>query len=245
MSEGSASLMTWNDEAGVEHTLDVDVVSAAVDERTATLTDHSVETGAVITDHVVINPETLTLELAVTQTPVFVRRGEKGFQLANLPLDVRPSQFVPGGFLALTSGVRSAVTSLLGGVAEGAPTATKVLQATQTVDRVNDTHDQLIRILQSALPVTVNFKGRIYVDYLLTRVTLSSNPGEFGMGRFSVDLRAFRTVTGEVVELPDPADFRVLPKASKGNKAAKTPDPDPSKLKSLAASAADLLGGGL
>lgn len=238
MSEGSSSLFTWDDEAGVEHTLDVDVVSAAVDERTATLTDHSVETGAVITDHVVINPETLMLELAVTQTPVFVRRGETGFALSNMSLDVRPSQFVPGGFLALTSGVRSAITSLLGAAADS-PVATKVLQSSQPVDRIADAHDQLIRILQGALPVTVNFKGRIYVDYLLTRVTLTSNPGEFGMGRFSIDLRSFRTVTGEVVELPDPADFRVMPKASKGNKAAKTPDPDPTKLKSLSAEALD------
>lgn len=241
MAEESASLFTWNDEAGVEHTLDVDVVSSAVDERTATLTDHSVETGAVITDHVVVHPETLTLELAVTQTPVFVRKGEQGFQLANMSLDVRPSQFVPGGFLALTSGVRSAVTSLLGAAVEGGPVATKVLQATQPVDRVNDVHDHLIRILQGALPVTVNFKGRIYEDYLLTRVTLTSNPGEFGMGRFSVDLRAFRTVTGEVVTLPNPADFRVLPKASKGNKPTIPAD---TKIipKSIAASVVDLLG---
>jgi hypothetical protein len=43
------------------------------------------------------------------------------------------------------------------------------------------------------------------------------------------------------VTLPDPADFRVLPKASKGNKPPKPPNPDPTKVvpKSFAASALD------
>jgi hypothetical protein len=243
MSEGSSSLFTWNDEAGVEHDLSVDVVSAAVDERTAVLSDHVVEDGSIVTDHIVIQPETLTLELAVTQTPL---GPAEGFQRTNLELDVRPSQFVPGGFLALTSGVRGAITSLLG-AADSKPTAVNVLKAAgnSPIDRVADAHDKLIRILQGGLLVTVNFKGRIYVDYALTRVTLTHNPGEFGMGRFSVDLRSFRTVTGEVVTLPDPADFYLEEKQSKGNKPPKPPNPDPAKVlpKSAPAALLDLATG--
>jgi hypothetical protein len=101
-------------------------------------------------------------------------------------------------------------------------------------------HDNLIRILSGALLVTVNFKGRIYADYLLTRVTLTSNPGEFGLGRFSVDARAFRTVTGITVQLPDPADFRALPKSNSGSKPAKPLAAGQLRqLKSFAASLAD------
>jgi hypothetical protein len=239
--EGASSLFTWTDEAGTEHTLDVDVVSSGVDERTAQLTDHVVETGATITDHVVILPETLSLELVVTQTPVNDAPHGGGFGRSNIELDVRPSQFVPGGYLALSSGLRSAVTGLFE-AAGSPPTAVNTIQSTDgEKDRVSDAHDALIRILQGALLVTVSFKGRIYEDYLLTRVTLTSNPGEFGMGRFSVDARAFRTVTGATAQLPDPADFRALPKAKTGNKPPKTPDPDPTQLKSLAASGLDSL----
>lgn len=236
MAEGTPSLFTWEDEAGVEHTLNVDVVSSRVDERTATVVDHPVEAGSVVADNVVINPPTVTFELVVSQTPVDV---VEGFGRSNLELDVRASLFVPGGFFAVTQGVRNVVSGLLSEV-EGKPTAVNVLQNTGAPrDRVNDVHDELIRIFEGALLVTVNFKGRIYPDYLLTRITLTDNPGEFGMGRFTVDLRTVTTVTGEVVELPDPADFRVQPKKSKGNKSPKPPDPDPTKLKSLAASLAD------
>lgn len=266
--EGDSSLFTWLDEAGTEHTLDVDVVSSAVDERTAQLTDHAVETGSVITDHVVILPESISLELVVSQTPIYevpgmartdltVSTTEQGLEAATVPIKVRQSEFQPGGFLLLSTGVRAGVSALasavLGGAtgtntARGSRTTTRSLSARASVlagtagtDRVADVHDNLIRILQGALLVTVSFKGRLYEDYLLTRVTLSSNPGEFGLGRFSVDARAFRTVTGTRVQLPDPADFRALPKANSGKKEAKTPDPDPTKLKSFAAMGVDAL----
>lgn len=265
--EGTPSLFTWLDESGTEHTLDVDVVSSAIDERTAQLTDHAVETGSVITDHVVIMPESISLELVVSQTPIFevpgmsrseitVATTEQSLEAATVPIQVRQSEFRPGGFLLLSTGVRAGVSALasavLGGAvgtntAQGSRTTTRSLSARASVltgsgaDRVADVHDNLIRIMQGALLVTVSFKGRIYEDYLLTRVTLSSNPGEFGMGRFSVDARAFRTVTGTRVQLPDPADFRALPKANSGKKEAKTPDPDPTKLKSFAAMGVDAL----
>jgi Dit-like tail protein len=269
--EGVPSLFTWLDESGTEHRLDVDVVNSVTDERTATLTDHSVETGSVITDHVVIMPETVSLELVVSQTPIDdaaegMARADISFtttdqalEATDVPIKVRQSEFKPGGFLLLSTGVRIAATALVSTILGAATGGTNVARGSKTTrravsgranvlqssggarDRVADVHDNLIRILQGALLVSVNFRGRIYEDYLLTRVTLSANPGEFGMGRFSVDARAFRTVTGVTVALPDPADFRALPKANSGSKPAKTPDPDPTKLKSFAAQGFDAL----
>lgn len=254
------SLFSWLDPAGNVNTLDVDVVMSTSDKRTAHLTDHVVETGAVVTDHIVIKPEALSFELVVTQTPLAPLPGAAGgggFEAQNVTLDVpgrrleptalavsvRKSQFQPGGFLLLTSGLRSAVADLFGGGEEtpttvqgSASTVTasslqvRVLQATGgPVDRVNDTFDTLITILNTGLLVTVSFKGRLYIDYLLTSVELSQGPREAGMGRFKVEARAFRTVTGTTVVLPDPADFRALPKVGKGNTPTKNPDPDPTK----------------
>jgi hypothetical protein len=214
----SIGLFTWLDEAGIEHTLDVDVLTSANDERTAMLSDHSVETGSVITDHVVILPESISLELVVTQTPIVE---VDGFARQSLPLDVRPSQFKPGGFLAISSGVRNALTGLFSGPATP-PVAARTLQSiVGNSQRIAYVHDTLCEILRKALLVTVSYKGHIHKDYLLTRVSLTSNPGEFGLGRFGVDARAFRTVTGVDVQLPDPADFRATPQKKAGNKGKK------------------------
>jgi len=247
----AASLFSWVDDAGNTNTLDVDVVMASVDRRTAKLTDHVVEDGSVITDHVVIAPEELSLDLVVSQTPItgagFVptpvqlTAASQRLDSAQYDLDVRPSQFQPGGFLLLSSGLRSVVGNLLSGAAgspsmQGGATGTtstsfsvSPLQLGTPANRVLDVHVQLIEILDNVLLVTVSFKGRLFVDYLLTEVELTQSAGKFGAGHFKVQARAFRTVTGTTVELPDPADFRALPNTNKGNKPATTPDPDPTK----------------
>lgn len=247
------SLFSWVDEAGATNTLDVDVVMSSKDRHSAKLTDHVVEDGAVITDHVVIQPESVDFELVVTQTPhsapgfapaaVSVTSNAQQLVPETVPIDVRASQFQPGGFLLLTSGLRNVVTQLLSGGGSGLPTSAQgsraqqitsttsvqTLQSAAPVNRVNDTHDALIEILNKALLVTLSFKGRLYIDYLLTEVELTESAGMFGCARFKVEARAFRTVTGTLVNLPDPEDFRALPAVSKGSKTTKTPDPDPAK----------------
>ncbi len=245
MAEAIAdSLFSWVDEAGNTNTLDVDVVMSSSDKRTAKLTDHVVENGSVITDHVVIMPEEVSFELIVTQTPmsgagftqgnISITAAGRALQAAGLDIKVPPNQFRPGGFLLLTQGLRTIVSDFLNGGGGEATTVqgsavvetsttlqASVLQADQPVDRVGDAHDTLIDIMNNALLVTASFKGRLYLDYLITSVTLESAPGKFGCGNFKVDLRAFRTVTGTNVKLPDPADFRALPSVKKGNKPPK------------------------
>lgn len=247
------SLFSWLDAAGNTNTLDVDVVMSTEDEREVHLSDHVVETGATVTDHIVLRPEVLQFELLVTQTPMGgpnmteqplpIQVSAGTLNAARVDINVRKSQFQPGGFLLLTSGVRSVIGGLLGG-GEDRPSSfegkastmqvstvqARTLQATgDDVDYVNEAFDTLVDIMTTGLLVTVSFKGRLYLDYLITRVGLSQGKGDAGCGRFKVKARAFRTVSGVNVDLPDPADFRALPTQKKGNQPAKTPEPDPNK----------------
>ncbi len=243
------SLFSWLDEGGSTHTLDVDVVMGSSDRRKAKLTDHVVEDGAVITDHVVIMPEEVSFDLVVTQTPITAVPGfapaaallatsAQTLVPADISIKVQPSAFRPGGFLMLSSGLVGVVTDLLGQGGTGLPsvaagsraemlsasTTVQTLQAATDVDRVAAVHEALCEILSKALLVTLSFKGRLYVDYLLTEVTLTESAGKFGAASFKVDARAFRTVTGVAVRLPDPEDFRALPSQNKGNKPPKPYD---------------------
>lgn len=256
------SLFSWEDESGQTQTLDVDVVMAVSDKRQAKLTDHVVETGVVITDHVVIQPESLSMELLVTQTPftgtktsVPVDAPASALKAKSYPLDVRPSEFVPGGFFLLTQGLQtvaaSAANALLGAAGAGQQmqghertdvTTKLTAQVVQgdDADRVADVHDKLVEILNGAMPVTVSFKGRLYVGYLLEEVELTHAAGKFGAGTFKVKARALNTVDAATAALPNPADFRAKAAVAKGNKPSKTPDPDPKKsMKSALAHTAD------
>lgn len=254
------NLFSWVDTVGNTQTLNADVVMSLMDKRSVKLTDHTVEDGSVITDHAVIMPESISFELVVTQTPLGgpgMRSGSvdvsfEGRTMAadSYPLKARPSEFKPGGFLLLSQGLRSLVSGLFAG-ATPAPTFTGskldkkfgsakaiVAVATTPSDRVNDTHDRLIEILQNVQRVTISFKGRLYIDYLLTEVELSHAAGQAGMGRFKCTARTINTVTGTSVKLPDPADFRATPNKNKGNKPATVPDPDPAKVGGVAPSRA-------
>ena len=260
-----SSLISWEDANGTTQTLDVDVVMAATDRRTAKLTDHVVETGATITDHVIIQPEELTLELVVSQTPLkgkgFARQLSGGLEIGGTrlakkqyPLEIPPSRFTPGGFFLIGTGAQAIVGAVIGLISGGEPsgmTGSEVqqtrgtiqvdaLKADQPVDRVSEAHDRLIEIMNGALPVTISFKGRLYNQYLLTEVVLEQAAGSFGAGKFKVTARAFRTVNSKEAKLPDPSDFRAQAKTAKGNKPAKGVTPDPIKgMKSLAAKGAD------
>lgn len=257
----ATSLLSWTDGDGNAQVLNADVVNSVTDRRHSKLTDHVVEDGSVVTDHVVLEPESVMLEFVITQTPLqgpgmsqqslaINATGQK-LETQVYPLEIPPSRFVPGGFLLLTQGARTAITAgvnaVLGAVglgsgAGGAPSmqgkrtapteksfTVQTLQADAETDRVTEAHDKLIEIRDGSLPVTISFKGRLYADYLLTEVELSQQQGEFGMGRFRVSARAFHTATATAVQLPSPADFRAKAKVAKGAKSGKVPDPDPTK----------------
>lgn len=254
------SLFSWVDKVGNTQTLNVDVVMSLTDKRTVKLTDHTVEDGSVITDHAIIMPESISFELVVSQTPIGgpgMKRGSvdvsfegRALGAESYPLDVRKSQFQPGGFLLLSSGLRDIKSSLIGrdqpvtkyngSTLDKTSGSVKAIVAVATTpsDLVNGAHDRLVEILQNLQRVTISFKGRLYIDYLLTEVELTHAAGQVGMGRFKCSARTINTVTGTSVKLPDPADFRATPQKNKGNKASTTPDPDPAKLASVAPSRA-------
>lgn len=253
----SSNLFTWVDAAGTTRVLNADVVMNSEDIREAKPTEHTVEDGSVITDHIVILPEQVSFKLVVTQTPirpeanfdyvadeVALNVKSTGRQSQDYPLAVRPSQFVPGGFLLISQGVRTVVQgvadSLLGSATGGAvgnssfrgstntefvsgfkPLVLKNTGGSAEVDRVNLVHSQLVEILNSRSRVTVNFKGRAYSDYNLLRVHLSEKSGKFGSAEIDVALKKIPTVDGETVNVPSPADFKAAKKKTSGNKKSK------------------------
>lgn len=249
----SNSLFAWSDASGTFRQLDVDVVMSSDDTREAKKTEHTVEDGSIITDHLVVLPEKVSFKLIVTQTPIVesedfaptqaeISTTQATLESQQYPLEVRPSQFRPGGFLLLSRGVQAAVAevsqALLGGSGLSATAlegrkvskysvqySPQVLRATNgPIDRVNTVHSQLVEILNQRLPVTVSFKGRPYEDYHLLQVTLSERPGKFGSAELDVSLEKLDIVSGETVQLPDPADFKARPKKKVGNKSSKAKD---------------------
>lgn len=230
LPEGSGNLIQWIDNAGTTHGLDVDLVLSAKDSRSAKKTEHPVENGANVADHIVFSADKFKLEILQTQTPI---TEVKGFSQQNLTIEF-PKSPVRGLVALAVQAVGNLVSgsSVFGGGADTDTIDLQTLQAQAPVDRVADLHDQLIEIYQNAYPVTVTFKGRVYPQFLILNIELSHNKGEFGLGRFSCDVEKFQTVSTATATLPDPKDLRAKAKKSQGKKGTTEAKPDTARLRS-------------
>jgi hypothetical protein len=141
-------------------------------------------------------------------------------------LNVQENAFKPGGLLFLTSAAGAAVgalTNALGltspeGALKTSPTLTKpkadevtvsVFQSDTPIDRIGELHDVLIDVKQKGRFCRVTFRGKVYPDYVITRVKWGSAKGEAGLGRFTLELQSIRIVENAVAKLPDPASLRL------------------------------------
>jgi hypothetical protein len=254
MADGIKDIFTWKDADGNTHVIPIDLVVNHSDDRSAEVTSHPVEKGANINDHVIQQADTLSLELAQTQTPFITPAAPgiaftapKGFSIKNVKLDVQPNAFSPGGLLFLSRAVGGALSSLgnaLGITHADTPPNVNVIVADGPIDRIGDLHDALIAVKQNAYFCTVTFRGRIYPDYIVTKVGWKSVKGEVGLGRFTVELQSIHIVSTETADLPNPASLRLKPIVS----SAKPPKPggNPEDLfgKNLESLPSQLFGGG-
>lgn len=234
---GIADVLVWKDESGALHVVPIDLVTSHDDDRTAEVTAHPVEKGAAINDHIVQQPDRLTLELAQTNSPFptaaqpgLAFTAPKGFIKKSIALDVRASLFRPGGLLALTTAVGGAITSLTNALGiTDPPEATKVNVFTSDtpLDRIGELHDTLTKIKEKGYLCKVTYLGRVYPDYLVTRVNWRSTKGEVGLGRFTLELQSLHTVENGVANLPDPASLRLKPKKSQTKPPKPVEDPKP------------------
>jgi len=179
-----------------------------------------------------------------------------GFSTQAIKLDIRPSSFlpakpqtvdvpansfVPGGLFALTQGLESAIGSLFGGGPDktfktsGMPAQKEDRNATVNVivseaprDRIGELHDALIQVKQEARFCTVTFRGRVYPDFLMTRVGWKSTKGEAGLGRFTLNLQSLRIVATATATLPNPASLRLKPVVTTTKPAKSVGDPKPN-----------------
>lgn len=221
MAEGIKEIFTWADDDGNAHVVPVDVVTNHSDDRAAEVTSHPVEKGANINDHIIQQPDTLSLEIAITQSPFITPAQDgtafskpTGFSIQNVPLNVQPNAFKPGGLLLLTSLAGAGIAAIGNALGLTSPTpapSVNVIVADGPSDRIGDFHDAMIKVKTEGRFCTVTFRGRVYPNYVLTKVGWKTQKGEVGLGRFTLEMQSIRIVTTETADLPNPASLRLKP----------------------------------
>lgn len=213
-----------------------DVVVSEDHERTTEVTDHTVEEGASITDHVRPNPDRVTLAVFVSNTPI--RSADA--QLLPYVLDIpQPGQggFLAGGTSALLGAAAAAI-----GLAKSYPTqlTANVLQFIGDTDYVQQAYDTLTGLRDTATLLSVVTPRQTYTDMVIERIAMHRDKDTGTSATFEIEFRQIRIVSSNIVDAPLPSIPKAAPLVNKG-KLDPTPATGP-KQSVLAKGGSDTLG---
>lgn len=216
---GATNFFVWADADGVDHIVSADLVQSGTDERQTKLTQHAVEDGAQVSDHVIRMPDRASFDLIQTQTPFFNLPFE-GLAFKQRTVEVEATKppakkgllsiAIPPSTQAVDTGNPQAFTYKFHAFSVDTPR-----------DRIRDLHQKLEELLDNAHEVAITFRGYTMTQMILTGLRSQSNPGELGIGRFSLQFTKLNTVTTQQgANLPNPNAGRLQAEKKRAAKAA-------------------------
>jgi hypothetical protein len=227
--------ISWTPAGGQRQVLQFDVVTDEIQEGAADVTEHPVEQGPNVSDHVRPLLNTVSLEGYISNEPLF-DTGGRGAALKSIDLDVKtyvaPLAPTPG---ALFSALGGAISKLFGG--SSPIVQASVLKFNSAFDAVSDTWALLETLRKTGQLLTVYTTVDEYDNMVLIKNRLPRDAGSGTGGRFSLDFKQIRLVQVALVTAPVPTEKRAVKKVDKGPQGPK-PDPTPAQRKSTAKAAA-------
>jgi len=203
-----------------------DVIENELHESVAEVTDHPVEIGINIADHVRPLPDRLSLTAYTSNTPILVnpytQRGEQlSFELKvpqwEIPIEPTPGSLYRAGLQAMGG--------LVGSIFGGDKRTVSILGFADVFDAIYETYEVLREFQANGVLLQIVTPIRTYEDMILERVAAPRTAGDAGVS-FGLDVRQIRVVeSGQVAAPPVPADDVPggLPLADKGGQGAKPP----------------------
>ena len=176
-----------------EHGLVFDAVTTETHEGTSVLTEHAVESGAPISDHKRANPDRVSIEAIVSNTP----------------LDAPPES----GY-----GASGIVASVRKGETE---TDAQVMIFSADFDRVSDAVATLRRLRLESTPVTVSTRIHTYDDCQIVAVTTPRESSDGDSVRFQIEIQSVRIAQTRTVDTPQPREPRGRPATDRGGQEAR------------------------
>jgi hypothetical protein len=208
-----------------------DLLESETHMETCVATEHNVEEGSPVTDHVIIESSVLSLVLGVTNTPTSSDpdRGRGRVSPVELytPTHQPPFDGTPGALFRAASASPSGIGPQ--------STFVNVLQFVPSFDRIAETEQVMLDIKNGAKLCSVTGLSRQYDDMIVERLEVARTKP--GIASFSIDLKQIRFVRTASVQAPEPLEPRGTPISKKGQQAPKeTPEGSSTTRKS------DLLG---
>lgn len=204
--------ITWELANGTIQAIDLDATVRQQHEASATATEHPVETGANVSDHVRANLDRVSLEVVVSNQPITVPKTQMdGIGRAS-------------GGVTIVDGVGFVLAKA------------NTLVFENDFDRVRTIYELLLDLQTSGTVVSVITSLREYESMVLQRVSPVREASTGDALVATIEARQIRVVDSEVVEAPQPEQTRDAAPTNRGrqNTTASTNVRDSSILSDLA-----------
>ena len=234
------TLLIWEDDSGQTQAVRFDVVFSENLDSTSEITDHPVEEGQAVTDHVRPAPERFSIVGFVSNHPLRRNPGVEdivNFEPVELDYPEKPSAFASGN---LTLGVTGAIEKLINPL----PSKAHVWNVTDFKNRMREMYEQLFDAWENARIIRIETTLREYENMVIERLAASRTADDGSGATFPMDLRNIKRVKSKTVQAPVPAEPRGQLVQSKGSQAAQAAKNDEKKAEKAKSLAARLFDGG-
>lgn len=233
----SAAYLSWTTDAGLSKSLFFDVVTEIGVELSSATTEHPVEDGVNVSDHVKKELDKVNLEVFVSNAPI-EDINDRGGRVSTIPIKLQhykaPLAPTPGAvFNAIGGALKDAVGSLLGKKEEY---GVQVLQWDDSFDAVADTLTILENLKNTAQLVDIFMSARDFSNMFLEKIDLQKNAGTGTGATFHLSFKEIRKVKVRLVNAPVPTETRAQlqkPKGAQGSKDAPAQGPKKSVAKGI------------
>jgi hypothetical protein len=225
-----SAYITWGDPLTAPQSslgqLHFDAVLTEDHERTTEVTEHPVEQGTAIVDHVRPLAHRVRLTVFVSNTPVYSKEGIQTFDIVDvsaardLNKDLTPDQFAGGLSGLLDRGLQAV------GLQDKFPTqlSVNVLEFDQDFDFVKDAFDIMTELRDTATLLQVATPRQLYVNMILKTINMHRDPGTGTSANFELEFQQIRVVDSNIVDAPLPSVPRATPGTDTGKKDTKKAD---------------------
>lgn len=215
-----STVITWTDDAGAVISLELDVDLQESHDLSSEITEHPVEEGADVMDHVRPRLRRVSVEGYVSDTPGLTNPGVAdvaNFVGLELQLPDRPLR------VSLSGGLAAGISAVKEGLFGLAP-APKVLmlQLDDFKSRKRAVYDALEDARLNARLCRVITSLHEYDNMLIEQVTPSRTPNDGNGATFAITLKEIIQVSSDVTVAPEPAELSGGIKIPAGSKNAKT-----------------------
>lgn len=189
-----------------------DVVTQESHTKSNTITEHPVEDGADITDHVRPNLVELDIEGFISNTPVYSADGT----MSQITLDI-PDPPTPPTLNGAINLIGKAISGLLGGNTQ---TVANVMTLGSAPNYVAQVESSLEELRTKAILVSVVCSSRTFENMLIESCEVQRDKDSGTGATFSIHFKEIRTIASSVVAAPKPTIPRANINQQKGAQAA-------------------------